>query len=378
MKNIFLEIFKVFMNFIYLIFKLQPVKNKVVMLTRQSNKPFVDFKLLEEEFIKQNIEVVMLCKKIEKGFLNKVKYFFHLIESLYHLASSKYCIVDGYSICVSMLNHKKELQIMQIWHALGAIKKFGYQILDYEEGHSKETATNLQMHKNYTYVTCCSEETKKFYQEAFNIKENQVKVLGMPRVDYLKNLEKNFNKEIYKDYPKLKKKKNIVYVPTFRKKQRVEFEELVHLIDKEKYNLIIRLHPLDKNIIESEFEIDKKYFTYDILAIADYVITDYSAVAIEASILNIPVFFYLYDYEKYKNKRGLNINLDDEVPSFIGFNAQEIIDKIENENYEIEELVEFQKKYVETIDMDNTKNIVDLLVGGRVDEYIKKENHRLV
>lgn len=365
MKKILLKIFKVCMNFIYSIFKLQRTQNKVTMLTRQSNKPFIDFRLLEEEFTKRDIKVVILCKKIEKGIFNKIKYGIHLIYSMYHLASSKYCIIDGYSICVSMLKHKNELHVMQIWHALGAIKKFGYQILGMDEGRNQDAAKNLSMHKNYTYVTCCSEATKKFYAEAFNVEEEKVKVLGMPRVDYLSDLENNFNKQIYIDYPKLKEKKNIVYVPTFRKKQRVEFDELVKAIDKEKYNLIIRLHPLDKNVIAPENQIDYKYLTYDLLAIAEYIITDYSAVAIEASILNKPVFFYLYDYEKYKERRGLNVDLEREVPSFIGYNANTIIDKIEKKDYNIKELYEFSKKYVETKELDNTKNIVELLVGGK-------------
>jgi len=364
MKNVLIKIFKICMNIIYSIFKLQRTQNKVTMLTRQSNKPFVDFKLLEKEFVKKDIKVVILCKKIEKGIINKLKYGIHLIYSMYHLASSKYCIIDGYSICVSMLNHKSELQVMQIWHALGAIKKFGYQILGMDEGRNQESANNLSMHKNYTYVTCCSEVTKEFYAEAFNVEEDKVKVLGMPRVDYLRNLDNNFNKEIYTDYPKLKEKKNIVYVPTFRKKQRVELDELVKAVDKEKYNLIIRLHPLDKNIIEPENQIDGKYLTYDLLAIADYIITDYSAVAIEASILNKPLFFYLYDYEKYEERRGLNVDLELEVPSFVGFNAREIVDKIEKDDYNMQELIEFQKKYVETKDINNTENIVEFLIGS--------------
>ena len=57
--------------------------------------------------------------------------------------------------------------------------------------------------------------------------------------------------------------------------------------------------------------VDKKYNTFDLLRIADYIITDYSAVAFEASILNKPIYFYVYDIEDYKKTRGLNIDLLD-------------------------------------------------------------------
>ena len=48
---------------------------------------------------------------------------------MYYLATSKVCVLDGYCIPASILKHKKKLKIIQIWHASGAIKKFGYQIL---------------------------------------------------------------------------------------------------------------------------------------------------------------------------------------------------------------------------------------------------------
>ena len=41
---------------------------------------------------------------------------------MYHLATSRACIVDTYIIPVSILKHRDELIIIQIWHALGAIK----------------------------------------------------------------------------------------------------------------------------------------------------------------------------------------------------------------------------------------------------------------
>ena len=49
---------------------------------------------------------------------------------------------------------------------------------------------------------------------------------------------------------------------------------------------------LDDNVIVFD---KSKFSTLDMIKVCDYVITDYSAVCIEASLLNKPVYFYLYD-----------------------------------------------------------------------------------
>ena len=57
MKNIFLKctlyILKGTMNFIYFFIKMFPIKeNKVLMISRQSNEPSIDFKVLQDEILK--------------------------------------------------------------------------------------------------------------------------------------------------------------------------------------------------------------------------------------------------------------------------------------------------------------------------------------
>src|SRR5699024_7702132 len=110
------------------------------------------------------------------------------------------------------------------------------------------------------------------------------------------------------DYPQLKKKKNILYVPTFRRNETIDIDKIIEAVDKEKYNLIIRLHPLDQTKVKDEYKISEKYSTFDLIKFADYIITDYSAIAFEIATLNKPLFFYVYDINKYSRKRGVNIN----------------------------------------------------------------------
>lgn len=372
MKNLVLScmlyIMKFGMNFIYFFIKLFPMqKNKITMLSRQSNKVNIDFEMLLDEINKKHkdIKVKVLCKKIPNGFTKKIGYCIYTIKCLYHISTSKVCIIDGYSIPISSLKHKKNLIIIQIWHAMGAIKQFGKQVLDKNEGNKSIIANIMKMHQNYTYVMCVSENAKKIFSEGFGTEENKVLTLGMPRIDYLLGKDDKINQKVEKlifDYPILKEKKNILYVPTFRKGQSTKVYDVINAIDDKKYNLIIKLHPLDKTKIDDKYTVSREYKTFELLKIADYVITDYSAVAFEAALLDKQIFFYLYDIEEYKQNRGLNINLKEELPQSTFLDINNIVEVIENECYNYQDLKMFKEKHIETVDMNNTTRIVDYIV----------------
>lgn len=378
MKNIILTIgitiLKVFANLIYCILKIFPTKNKIVMITRQSNTPTLDFRLLKEEIenTDNSIMIKTLCNKIESnalyraGILYKIKYILYILKIMYNLATSKVCIVDGYCIPVCILKHKKKLKIIQIWHASGAVKKFGYQILDKEAGSNSKIAELMCMHKNYDYIIVPSEATKKYFSEAFNTPEDKIVKLGLPRLEYISNSKYDKSEEIFKKYPKLKEKKNILYIPTFRKNNDFNAVEkiLEYKIDENKYNLIISLHPLDTTPVPEKYLVDKKYSSYDLIKIADYIITDYSALSIEASVLNKPIFIFLPDIKEYTEETGLNINLKEELSTFTCENFGEIIDKIEKKEYNTKEIEKYREKYIEINENKTTENLASFILNN--------------
>ena len=363
-----LYIMKFAMNVIYFFIKLFPMKDdKITFLSRQSNYINIDFQLLISKLKEtgENIDIKVLCKKIPQDFLGKIWYCIYIIKCMYHIATSKICVTDGYSIPISALRHKKGLIIIQIWHAMGAIKKFGKQALNTKEGSASLVANIMKMHKNYSYVMCTSEATKTFYQEAFQIDDSKILILGMPRIDYLLEEDSQLQSKVDQlliKYPHLQEKKNILYVPTFRKGETIPTEELIKCIDESKYNFIIKLHPLDKTILPSKYTIDESVDTFSLLKIADYIITDYSAVAFEAAILKKPIFFYLYDIEKYADNRGLNIDIPKELPNETFSKATQLIKAIENNAYEENELRNFRNKYIETADTNNAQRIANFIL----------------
>ena len=220
-----------------------------------------------------------------------------MFTQMYHIATSKVVILDSYCISVSVLKHKKKLCVIQMWHAMGAYKKFAYSILDKKEGSSKKIASLMRMHKNYNFVFSSSKKSSINFAEAFNIELNKVKIMPLPRVDLLtdKNNILKTKKRICSKYPCLKKKKNILYAPTFRKKynSKKDIYNLINAVDFDNYNLIIKLHPLSKIKIDDRRVIsDNSFTTLEMGFVSDYIITDYSAVVFELALLKKPLYFY--------------------------------------------------------------------------------------
>lgn len=367
------QIFIMCANFIYLFFKLLPSKDKVAMISRQSDEITLDFKLLKDEIEKEykNISVITLCHKLEGGekasILEKAKYIIHCFKQMYHIATSKVVVLDSYCILVSILKHKKNLKIIQMWHSMGTMKQFGYQILDLEEGRSSKTAKTMRMHKNYDYIFASSKAYAGCLAEGFDYDIEKVEIYSLPRVDLLTSdkYKKEVCSKIDKVYPQVIRKKNIVYCPTFRKDEKKmlkEISKLIESVDYSKYNLILKLHPLSKIKIDNENVIcDKTFSSFDMLFIADYVISDYSCIIYEAAILKIPLYFWAFDLKKYLNNRGLTLDYKKEVPGLVSDNIQDILRGIEEENYDSIKLENFRNKYVVNIDKC-TKKIANFIV----------------
>lgn len=359
------------LRILYFPFKLLPIQNKIVYISRQSEESPLDFRLICDELEKNNLEIknVFLIKPIKNGLINKLEYLCHMFRQMYHIATAKIVLLDGYCILISVLKHKESLVIIQMWHAIGALKKFGYSILDKEEGRNKEIADVLKMHKNYTYVFTSGEECRKYYAEAFNQSIEKIKVFPLPRIDLLLNTRYHdlIKENILKKYPQLnaKEKRVIVYAPTFRKNENdlnSKINELLNKIDYRKCNVILKPHPLSKvNINNSNVIFDKKFTTEDFFLVADVIITDYSAILFEALLLKKSLILYAYDYESYCQKRDFYIDYKKTFQSILCDNSDKVVERLSDPDYHSQNYNRFISSMVRETRRGYTKEIVSFL-----------------
>lgn len=368
---VIIKIGTLFLNIIYFFIKLFPTKKQITFISRQSDQVPFEFKMIAKEMKQRekDIKIVYLCHTLDGGIRssirNKIKYILHMFVQMYYISTSKVVILDSYCMAVSLLKHKKQLKVIQMWHSMGTMKKFGYQILDQEEGSNSKIAKAMKMHRNYDYIFCAGEGYLHILAEGFHYPDEAMRVYPLPRVDLLQSQSYREKKrdQIFTKYPKLKDKPVILYVPTFRKDEtRFEkaYENMVKCLDY-RYHLVVKLHPLSKVRMDKEkVFVCEEFSSFDMLFVADYVVSDYSCIIYEAAILNLPIHFYNFDLDEYEGIRGLNIDYYKDLPGMISGNFEDIMSAIRKDVYDYDKLEQLKNKYLKPTKRA-TKDIADFI-----------------
>ena len=360
------------LNGVYSVMKLFPQKRRVVILSRQSNEPSTDIILLTDELTSRDIPVRALCDRMGGGLIGAAKYMGPLLRQMGYLATSKVAVLDSYCIPACVFPHREGLTVIQMWHALGAMKKFSKSILDKPEGKSSEIATLMKMHERYDYIFTSSEKARPAFAEAFGYPPEKLTIMSLPRVDIItdKNRDRGIREKILRDYPVLagSGRKTILYAPTLRidKDMSQATADLIGEIDKSRYNLIISMHPLTQITLPEDLPDNvitgAKYSTTELMAAADYVITDYSAITYDAALKGLPLYFYAFDKEEYMADREFYLDYDSEMPGPICLNAADTVREIETGDAEeyAKKAKEFADLYIEKQE-NCTAEIADLI-----------------
>jgi CDP-glycerol glycerophosphotransferase (TagB/SpsB family) len=118
---------------------------------------------------------------------------------------------------------------------------------------------------------------------------------------------------------------------------------------RDDFILLLRLHPAIKNRVNvskkySDFIVDassEQFGINSLLVAADYLITDYSSIVVEYSLLQKPIIFFRYDVEEYMRTRGV---LEQQLPGPIVSDTESIIDLIHTNRFDLEAI----RTYAET------------------------------
>lgn len=334
----------------YTFCRLFSTKRQIVCISRQSNCPPVDFCLIRDYFQQKHPDwrVVILAHTLE----NPVAYLPIMLRQVFYMATSRAVVLDSYCIAASLLSSRIKAPVIQIWHALGNMKKFGYTALDTGEGRSSATARLMHMHEGYDAVAVSSFSFARDLAAGFNVEEDILFEAPLPRTDLLTDPEhRRKQREAFaRAHPQTTQRKVIVYCPTFRKEQSdnedAAMAALTDAVDFDRYCLVFKPHPVSKQVIEDPRVITIRGGDIDPLYSADYVISDYSTVMYEAGLLQAPVFLYAYDWCEYHGKRSFNIDLEHDIPTLFTDDPRAIMDAIESDAFDHDAFQTFVRRNI--------------------------------
>lgn len=253
--------------------------------------------------------------------------------------------------------------------------------------HCGDTDYIIQISDFFTDVT----------KKIFLVSDEQIISTGFPRNDVF------FKKDKKAFFSDIKRRKTITWFPTYRNHKlfegkdnsiynmNINFKYGVPLIENEKdlillnenlkkedILLIIKFHPVEKDINVFDFNlsnikfIDEGFFLkdhtnlYDLFASSDALITDYSSVYYGFLLTKNPIGLAIPDIEEYK--KHVELMYDNYEENIVGeylYNFGDLITFIDNVSHDIDEKYDIRmdklKLYHKYIDGKSSYRVVELL-----------------
>lgn len=357
-------ILTIILGFFYPFAILQKVHpNRITFISLEHDNLAKDFKLLHEKLQACNqYELKTVLFKFKPTLLGNIRYGLACIRQLFAIHSSRLVVIDYNNFVVSRFPHRKEIKVLQLWHATGALKKFGNDVnRDY-------------CIKHYDYTIANSDFFKPLYAQAFNLPEDHVMVTGIPNNDKIFRQEfvDETRQRLFKKYPMLVGKKVVMYAPTFRGRISTEFKEakidlgVVHQNLGDDYIIIYKAHPL---ISDSKYSDNpnvlfiKDELISSLFCVTDILVSDYSAITIDWMAFGKPAIAYVPDLKKYSKKPGLTIDYVKEYPGQVVKNENKLVSAIIDcdEESERKRRFKFTKKMYNYVDGKATERVLNLI-----------------
>ena len=363
------------LNILYFFFKKAVVRDRIAFISRETDEKSVDFEILENDLRKAcpETELVFLCRKIPKSLIGRLGYGLHLLRQMRVISTSRAVILDSYCFAVCALKQREELTVIQIWHAMGSFKKFGWSIVGKEEGRNAQLAALLGMHRNYTFYTVSSDACITAMDEAFGYNEGgpcydgrrHAVVEPLPRMRRYSDAQyiADARRRVFERYPEWENETVVVYVPTFRTGADIS-DEVQKMKDAlPEYRFVVKEHPF-MQISCDGITADHDFSSFEIMCAADYIIIDYSAAVFEAVFLDKPLIFYPFDFERYSETRGFYIDYMQEMPGAVAKEPAELAEAIKTASFDREKIRSFRNKWV-NMSPTGKDLIVELLKNGQ-------------
>lgn len=301
----------------------------------------------------------------------------------FYMARAKYWVIN----CkMPTYIKKKDKQVyLQTWHGT-PLKRLGCDI-EVSEGMTfyrskisfeEMCETYRKDSEKYNFMITPNRFCTEIFPKAFLVEPEKLIETGYPRNDFITNTTENEVEEIKKKWGIPLDKKVVFYAPTWRDTSfvasgytfelKADFRKWKEVLGED-YVVVFKPHYLIINKYEHDEELEG--FLYSIPAsaeinqfyvISDVLVTDYSSVFFDYSVLNRPIYFYMYDRTEYQDQmRGFYLDVDTELPGDIYTDEVNMLEEIKNNIYDYSSLEEFNKKFNHMQDGKCTERVIDIV-----------------
>lgn len=370
-----------FISYLINVFSYLPIQNKKLALFGTTDGSFRENSKYLYLYLLKNSDFKVYWignKKIVKTLKSKslpTAYIWSIKAIFLHMRTKFYFISHSLKTVCPYKPSNKTIVINQ-WHGT-PIKKIGFDRKDKKDLVFNNKKQYITTWGKPNYYIVGSENLIDLFEKAMGVTSKQILAFGNPKNDFLLKNKSNISlkKELINkiNININAKTKVILYAPTHRDSEdgkKLLIKELFNLthyfsevMGKECFTLLIKLHPKDAkkigNLKELKLLINEKNNIFDvsnfqdiqeILYLTNYLITDYSSIIFDYSILSRPTYLFNFDEKEYKKNRGDFYKIK-YIDSFKKFKSSKkiFIDILKNKNYLKNKNIEFKNFFNQKI-----------------------------
>lgn len=298
----------------------------------------------------------------DKVKIDTIKYYLFLLKAR--------CWITNSSVERGLSFSGKNTFYLNTWHG-SAIKKMGRDIVD------KNQSFGTKSNESYLSAMLAQGEYDiDVFSRAFNIPPEKFHQIGLPRNDELvaKGSFPSIRKKVCKHLGIPIDKNIILFAPTFREysKDAIGNRTIDLPINVSKWReqlsdnsvVLFRAHyEVTKSLkVEDDFfwkDVSAYENLNELMIASDMLISDYSSIFFDYSIMEKPMLCFAYDYDLYQQQRGLYFDIRKELACQSISNEEELLTQIAKTDMSKASAVTicFRNKYIESYGEATTKAI---------------------
>lgn len=239
-------------------------------------------------------------------------------------AADIYC--DNYFAFTAGLKRYATQRVIQLWHASGAVKAFGWGDPQTQQRDAADQRRFQAVYNQITDFVVGSEKMGQVFAQSYQVPATRMRVLGYPRSD--RYCQSHWVTEtqaaIYAQYPELQDREVILYAPTYR--AGVTFDlpaDFSKLKLADNQLLILKLHPHLAGQAQQLYEkypnlikLVPTFSTDELLTVTNTLISDYSSVIFDYALLPNcrKMVFFTFDWDVFQRSVGLQADFKQWAP----------------------------------------------------------------